>query len=63
MNKSNTAWECQCGVIAYGKLPPVECSRCDMEDSFVEVDEEELDSLADEHLIGEIRGKDWGEEE
>lgn len=63
MSKSKSAWECDCGAIAYGKLPPTECSRCDAEDSFVEVDEDELDDLADEHLMGAIRGKDWGDDE
>lgn len=62
MSKSRVAWECECGTIAYGKLPPTECSRCDATDSFIEVDEEELDSLADENLMDEIRSRDWGEE-
>lgn len=62
MSKSRTAWECACGAIAYGKLPPAECTRCSEEGTFVEADEEELDALADEHLIEEIRGKDWGED-
>ena len=61
MIKSN-AWECGCGAIAYGKLPPGECSRCGEEDGFVEADEEELDELADESLIKEIRSRDWGED-
>lgn len=62
MSKSRIAWECECGAIAYGKLPPEECSRCANEDCFVEADEDELDELADEHLIEEIRGKEWGED-
>lgn len=62
MSKSRVAWECECGAIAYGKLPPEECSRCATSDCFVEVDEDELTELADEHLISEIRGRDWGEE-
>ena len=62
MSKSRTAWECECGAIAYSKLPPEECSRCAGESCFVEVDEEDLDELADEHLISEIRGKDWGDD-
>ncbi len=62
MSKSNIAWECQCGSLAYGKLPPSECSRCGEEDAFVEADEDELNEHADENLIGEIRGKDWGED-
>ena len=62
MSKSRVAWECECGAIAYGKLPPEECSRCAGADCFVEADEDELDELANEHLIGEIRAKDWGED-
>ncbi len=62
MSKSNVAWACQCGAIAYGKLPPGECARCGEEDVFVEADEDELNELADENLMGEIRGKDWGED-
>ena len=62
MSKSRIAWECECGAIAYGKLPPEECSRCTATESFVEIEEEELDALADEKLIEEIRGRDWGEE-
>ena len=62
MSKSRIAWECDCGAIAYAKLPPEECSRCAATESFIEVDEEELDALADENLIGEIRARDWGED-
>jgi len=62
MSKSNAAWECSCGAIAYGKLPPSECSRCGEEDKFAGADEEELAELADEILIGEIRSKEWGED-
>jgi hypothetical protein len=63
MSKSKTAWECECGFIAYGKLPPTGCSKCDTEDGFVEVDEDELEELADENLMEEIRGRDWGDAE
>lgn len=62
MSKSRTAWNCECGAIAYGKLPPAECTRCDTVNSFVEADEDELDELAGENLMDEIRGKDWGED-
>ncbi|MGV8131769.1 MAG: hypothetical protein ACP5N7_06745 [Candidatus Pacearchaeota archaeon] len=63
MSKVKTAWECDCGAIAYGKLPPTECKRCGEEDSYVEADEDHLAELADENLMEEIRAKDWGEEE
>ena len=62
MSKSNVAWECECGAIAYGKLPPNECSRCGEEDKFAEADEDEISELADENLIEEIRSRDWGED-
>jgi hypothetical protein len=63
MTKLKTTWECECGSIAYGKLPPEECSKCGESDCFIEVDEEQFDSLADENLMREIRSKDWGEED
>lgn len=62
MSKLKTAWECECGAIAYGKLPPEECSRCSNANSFVEADEEQFEELADENLMEEIRAKDWGED-
>lgn len=63
MTKIKTAWECNCGAIAYGKLPPQECKRCGEESSYVEADEDQFETHADENLMEEIRGKDWGEEE
>jgi hypothetical protein len=63
MSKQQTAWECDCGAVAYGKLPPEECNKCSASDSFVEIDEDELDATAESYLMGEIRGSDWGEEE
>ncbi len=62
MSKLKTAWECECGSIAYGKLPPEECRRCNKSNSFVEADEEQFDELADENLMEEIRARDWGED-
>ncbi|MBS3083609.1 hypothetical protein J4423_02285 [Candidatus Pacearchaeota archaeon] len=62
MSKLKTAWECECGSIAYGKLPPEECARCSSSDCFIEADEEKFESLADENLMEEIRAKDWGED-
>ncbi len=62
MSKLKTAWECECGSIAYGKLPPSECGRCHAEGSYVEADEEQFEELADENLMEEIRAKDWGED-
>ncbi|MEK6792801.1 MAG: hypothetical protein AABX96_00095 [Nanoarchaeota archaeon] len=62
MSKLKTAWACECGSIAYGKLPPEECIRCSASDCFIEADEERFESLADENLIEEIRAKDWGED-
>ena len=62
MSKSNVAWECGCGAIAYGKLPPNECLRCGDEDRFVEADEEELAELADDNLMEEIRSIEWGDD-
>jgi DNA-binding IclR family transcriptional regulator len=63
MSKLKTAWECGCGAIAYGKLPPEECKRCNEEGSYVEADEDHIESLADENLMEQIRARDWGEEE
>lgn len=63
MIKLKTTWECQCGSIAYGKMPPAECKRCGEEGTYVEADEENIETLADENLMEEIRSKDWGEEE
>ncbi|MEK6915170.1 MAG: hypothetical protein AABW89_01355 [Nanoarchaeota archaeon] len=63
MSKLKATWECECGFIAYGKLPPEECSRCGDSNCFVEADEEQFETLADENLIREIRAKDWGEED
>lgn len=63
MSKVKTAWECECGAIAYGKMPPAECKRCGEEQSYVEADEDSLSELADENLMEEIRAKDWGENE
>ena len=62
MSKLKTAWECPCGHIAYGEMPPQECRRCGEEESYVEADEDQFEELADENLIEEIRAKDWGEE-
>ena len=62
MSKVKTAWECECGAIAYGKMPPVDCKRCGEESSYVEADEENLEELNEENLMEEIRAKDWGEE-
>ncbi|MSS74088.1 hypothetical protein EXS72_00405 [Candidatus Pacearchaeota archaeon] len=63
MNKSKVAWECNCGAIAYGKLPPAECLKCDSADSFIEADEDQLDELTGENLMNEIRSKSWGDDD
>ena len=47
MSKLKTTWECECGSIAYGKLPPEECKRCGEEGSYVEADEESIETLSD----------------
>ena len=62
MSKLKTAWECECGSIAYGKLPPEECKRCGEEGSYVEADEESIENIADENLMEQMRARDWGEE-
>jgi len=46
MSKLKTAWECECGALAYGKLPPAECKRCGEEGTYAEADEDDLDELA-----------------
>ena len=56
-----SAWECECGAIIYGKLPPEECSKCWETDSFAELSEEDMESLEEEHLMGQIRAKDVNE--
>lgn len=53
-----TAWECECGEIAYGKLPPEECKKCWETDSFSELSEDEVELLEEEKLMGAIRAKD-----
>ncbi len=53
-----SAWECECGEIAYGKLPPEECKKCWEGDSFVELSEDEVEALEEQRLIHEIRAKD-----
>ena len=35
-----TVWECSCGQIEYGDLPPEECSSCFKIDSFTQLPEE-----------------------
>ena len=63
MTKLKTTWECECGSIAYGKLPPEECSRCGNSDCFIAPDEDQIGLLAEENLIREIRPKDMEDEE
>lgn len=53
-----SAWECECGEIAYGKLPPEECKKCWESDNFVELSEDEVEALEEKRLINEIRAKD-----
>ncbi len=63
MSKIGTAWECNCGAVAYGKLPPEECNKCSASDSFNEIDDDAFDETAESSLLAEIRGSDWGDED
>ncbi len=56
-----SVWECECGEIIYGKLPPEECKKCWETDSFAELSEDEVEALQEEKLMGEIRAKDVDE--
>lgn len=54
-------WECDCGHIEYGELPPEECNKCWQSNSFIEVPEDMVDEMKD-HILEEIR-TNYGDDE
>lgn len=46
MASAGYAWECECGHIEYGEIPPEECPKCHDIDSFTKLPEE----IADERV-------------
>ena len=53
-----SVWECECGEIAYGKLPPEECKKCWESDSFVVLSEQEAAVYEEKRLMSQIRARD-----
>jgi len=33
----DSAWECECGTVEYGSIPPAECEKCFKIDSFTQL--------------------------
>ncbi|NCO11523.1 hypothetical protein CO038_03975 [Candidatus Pacearchaeota archaeon CG_4_9_14_0_2_um_filter_39_13] len=61
--KNNSMWECaECGKIEYGHNPPQECEECWKLNSFVQVDEDEMDEKREADVVEEIR-QDFKEED
>jgi|GEM_PF-3030200 len=54
--KDNQMWECSdCGKIEYGKHPPQECEECWKMNSFIQVEEDELEQKREANVVEEIR--------
>lgn len=61
--KDNLMWECaKCGNIEYGKNPPEECEECWKLNSFVQVDEDEVEAKREADVVEEIKPDFSGEE-
>ncbi|NCN98847.1 hypothetical protein GW923_01540 [Candidatus Pacearchaeota archaeon] len=56
MKPGNLMWECDsCGKIEYGGNPPEECEECWKMNSFVQVDEDELDIKREANIVEKIK--------
>ncbi len=40
MEMTGFMWQCECGQIEYGEIPPEECSKCHKINSFTKLPEE-----------------------
>ena len=61
--KETNMWECDsCGGVEYGGNPPGECEKCWKLDSFVKVEEDEVDAKREADLVEGIK-KDFDEGE
>ncbi len=61
--KETNMWECDsCGVVEYVATPPGECEKCWKINSFVKVEEDEVDAKREADLAEGIK-QDFEEED
>ena len=60
VKKKALVWECECGNIEYGSLPPEECSECSSLNSFLKVPDEMVEGKMEENIL---KSKTFEEEE
>lgn len=46
-------WECECGHIDYGEVPPQDCQKCLRIDSFSKVPEDQISEKGEEKILSE----------
>ncbi|OIO80529.1 hypothetical protein AUJ84_03180 [Candidatus Pacearchaeota archaeon CG1_02_32_132] len=49
-------WECECGIIEYGKNPPEECDKCWKMNGFTKVPEDLIEEKKEMDLGKKIKG-------
>jgi len=51
---ADDVWECSCGHVEYGDLPPVECLKCFAIESFVQLPEELIEEREKDNSVEKI---------
>ncbi len=59
----SSMWECECGAIAYGEMPPQECDDCGSLNSFLKVPEDLEDEKSEERFLKSRNSHEEGDEE